>query len=50
VRGAIPIADNVFWVGANDRETDLFERKSKSCFDMDIKKTIAIIVSDYLAG
>jgi flavorubredoxin len=25
VNGAIPIADNIYWVGANDRQTDLFE-------------------------
>jgi flavorubredoxin len=25
VNGAIPIRDNVYWVGANDRRTDLFE-------------------------
>jgi flavorubredoxin len=25
VDGAIPIADNIYWVGANDRQTDLFE-------------------------
>ena len=25
MESAIPIVDNVYWVGANDRETDLFE-------------------------
>jgi flavorubredoxin len=25
VDGAIPIADNIYWVGTNDRQTDLFE-------------------------
>jgi flavorubredoxin len=25
VKDAIPVADNVYWVGANDRQTDLFE-------------------------
>jgi flavorubredoxin len=25
MKSAIPIADNVYWVGANDRQTDLFE-------------------------